>query len=561
MDVGGGPPWRGPIVGNGGFSLRSRRLNEALRSIEMKSKPDDWPLDERLNSREFYGLSANGNKFLVEDVLISLWYRDQLEQEFGIKFCPPELANKFSVETVCPFTEKWLGRSFGFHGIRAAPYYGFNVTSSAHAPGPEGEADILERARSAQQAGNLPDAAQLFKKRAEVGGDDEAVWYARWQRARCMLALGDERGFLREALVAFNQRPDRAEPLYDLARFHRERGMHETAMHFAETGIALARPQGNPKFVEDFVYQWGFQEEVSISGFYCRDPARKERGCRGMQLARAQSRRPGGPALGGGIICASMRSPRPRSMPSFIARRVEIGLPEGWHATNPSVARRGDDIVMVQRAVNYVLEDGKFRTPNGAPLTTRNFLLRLTAALDTEASMEILPPSDFPAPACERARGFEDMRLFAWHGALWCIATLSELTPEGWCQQVLARIEDSGDGPCRLADWRVLEPEGPRRNEKNWMPLVDAAPAEAEGERLRFIYLCDPTRLVDETARTVAETVPTIVADEFRGGTQAIAFAGGWLALIHEVLEGATSGAGSTIIASSGSTGPARCAA
>ena len=61
------------------------------------------------------------------------------------------------------------------------------------------------------------------------------------------------------------------------------------------------------------------------------------------------------------------------------------------------------------------------------------------------------------------------------------------------------------------------------------MPLVD-------DDRLQFIYLCDPTRILDEQARKTAETVPLIAADEFRGGSQAIPFDGGWLALIHEVI-------------------------
>ena len=41
--------------------------------------------------------------------------------------------------------------------------------------------------------------------------------------------------------------------------------------------------------------------------------------------------------------------------------------------------------------------------------------------------------------------------------------------------------------------------------------------------------------IVDEEARTVDGSIPPIAAEEFRGGSQAIAFAGGRLALVHEV--------------------------
>jgi hypothetical protein len=124
---GGGPYWPGPIVGNGGFSLRSRKLYRALQDLDIKWQLADWSSDQRINRREYYTPGAAGEKHLVEDILISLWYRDQLENEFGIRFCPPELANKFSVETASAFTQYWLGRSFGFHGIAAAPHYGVDL--------------------------------------------------------------------------------------------------------------------------------------------------------------------------------------------------------------------------------------------------------------------------------------------------------------------------------------------------------------------------------------------------------------------------------------------------
>ena len=54
------------------------------------------------------------------------------------------------------------------------------------------------------------------------------------------------------------------------------------------------------------------------------------------------------------------------------------------------------------------------------------------------------------------------------------------------------------------------------------------------GDTLQFVYLCDPTRLVDDQAQTVAESIPPIAAGPFRGGSQLIAFDGGWLALVHE---------------------------
>ena len=213
-------------------------------------------------------------------------------------------------------------------------------------------------------------------------------------------------------------------------------------------------------------------------------------------------------------------------MPSFAACQVDFTPLDGYRAINPSVARRGGDVLLVQRTVNYELTDGFYHTPKDAPIDTRNFLLRLNDELQIESSAEILPPVDFPEPSYQLVRGIEDLRLFVWRDSLWCCGTVRELTPQGWCEQVLARIDDGMPVPeqYRLTDWRLLHPPGPRLHEKNWMPRV-------AGDRLQFIYRCDPTRIIDDQARTVVEMQPIIAAEQFSGGSQAIVFDDGWLAL------------------------------
>lgn len=100
-------------VGNGGFSLRSRKLYDAIRSL---------PIPPDVRSVEFFpGIEP-------EDHIICVLYRQQLEEQFGIKFAPPELADRFSIENFwqdrpCP----WLGLSLGFHGRSGIHrYYGID---------------------------------------------------------------------------------------------------------------------------------------------------------------------------------------------------------------------------------------------------------------------------------------------------------------------------------------------------------------------------------------------------------------------------------------------------
>ena len=72
-------------VGNGGFSLRSRRLVEACTTLPITDE--------------------------AEDVSICRTHRSLLEKRFGLRFAPEDVACRFAYERIAP-----AGRQFGFHG-------------------------------------------------------------------------------------------------------------------------------------------------------------------------------------------------------------------------------------------------------------------------------------------------------------------------------------------------------------------------------------------------------------------------------------------------------------
>ena len=118
---------------------------------------------------------------------------------------------------------------------------------------------------------------------------------------------------------------------------------------------------------------------------------------------------------------------------------------------------------MAQRSVNYtVAENGDYLTRDGAPIHTRNFLLRLSEDLAIQDSPEILLPEDLPEPAYRDVQRLEDLRLFALHGALWCSATVRDLTSEGWRGQILAKIDERTSGECQLTDWHQRKTGRPK---------------------------------------------------------------------------------------------------
>ena len=90
-----GAPWEVNglrVVGNGGFSLRSRQLLQRLAEPDLARPPG-----------------------VPEDWFVCVSARDVLERE-GFRFAPPDLAHRFSFEGDPAFGVSWSGQ-FGFHGL------------------------------------------------------------------------------------------------------------------------------------------------------------------------------------------------------------------------------------------------------------------------------------------------------------------------------------------------------------------------------------------------------------------------------------------------------------
>lgn len=154
-----GAPWREPIdgqlVGNGGFSLRSRRLLQALLDPDVVVTHP-------------------------EDESICVVNRPLLAARHGVRIAPPEVARRFSYERVEPAQP-----TFGFHGL-------FNFPRELPAAELSGIVatlpDRLTRGLDAHdlctlliRAGRLDDARVLLDKRWRLGMRDRRTLRLAWR--------------------------------------------------------------------------------------------------------------------------------------------------------------------------------------------------------------------------------------------------------------------------------------------------------------------------------------------------------------------------------------------
>jgi tetratricopeptide (TPR) repeat protein len=154
-------------VGNGGFSLRSRRLLDALQ-------------DPRITLVE------------AEDITIGRAFRPLLEEAHGIRFGSDALADRFAFEAAYP-----IGSPFGFHGlfnfarvvpqaeiVSLAPHF-----SDAIARSPQ----LAQLLRNCAALGQWPAVVALAERRLQVVPDDTQA-LSLLEQARASVARGLKAG-------------------------------------------------------------------------------------------------------------------------------------------------------------------------------------------------------------------------------------------------------------------------------------------------------------------------------------------------------------------------------
>lgn len=138
-------------------------------------------------------------------------------------------------------------------------------------------------AQSQRDAGQLQAAHASYLRRAALTGWDEERWYAQYQAALLAERLQHPPADIAAAyLAAYALRPSRAEPLVQLARWHRVQQQYALASLYAQAASVLPLP-ADRLFVETAVYQWQALDELAVSAYYVPVPGVQAAGRAAMQ--------------------------------------------------------------------------------------------------------------------------------------------------------------------------------------------------------------------------------------------------------------------------------------
>lgn len=357
--------------------------------------------------------------------------------------------------------------------------------------------------QSLKDLGRFDEAIEMFKKRIELGGWAEEVWYSHLQIGRCYDHKGDEHMMEYWMNKAHAFRPTRAEPLYHLTKKFRETSQHWKAYHYYLKGRNIRYPD-DVLFIQSDVYNGLFEYEASILRCYVH-PSPHEKLDSQIEVIKylnTYTHHLENTFSNLSFYCPPLIGPvyDGQYTPLLIPPHGSKDNPDEYQPSScsivpiPNSQNQDATYYLNARLVNYWIDsagcyhmrsaDGKVKTKNAIiPLNKDYRPLALPRVLEEEYQRHE-----------SNIEGLEDMRLFYYDDKLHFVASSKDISPMG---KVVITMGEYDPIHAKASKVKVLEPPRPSGCEKNWITVpnkyLEHVP-EARG-RVNYVFGWNPIQI------------------------------------------------------------------
>ena len=110
---------------------------------------------------------------------------------------------------------------------------------------------------------------EAYRKRVEMGGWEEEVFYSLYRIAMIAAITNKTFGEIKEKfLMAWNYRPIRAEPLYQIAKMYRMVNQPRLAYLYSSMAKTMPYPKFDILFIDEDIYRWQCDDEIASTAFF-----------------------------------------------------------------------------------------------------------------------------------------------------------------------------------------------------------------------------------------------------------------------------------------------------
>lgn len=360
-------------------------------------------------------------------------------------------------------------------------------------------------------------AIQYYKKRLSMDGWYEET-YITHVRLGDLLEKQEEKIFY--WLKAYEVDQGRAEHFYRLSRHYRLSGQNNLSVLFAKMGKQIPYPEDRMLFIENDVYRYRLDEEISIACDYT-----KEKSTLGFDACNRLSLRRD--------ICINAAHLAFHNLQFYVGRLPASGektkwvlhdLEQGFRESSCSILYSPNDtFIGVQRTVNYSMKGAEYICDG--PVRTRNFLIKgkfLTIQHHHEIDVRVAKKRVAPV------QDLEDLRLVEYKNRYYGIGTTNEYGLNEYPSQVLC-VFDKDFIITDIMQLYYKETE----IQKNWCPFVYK-------EKLCCVYGYDPFIVLEinpENGRCteVVNFHQPVLTLHWRGSSSPVLIGDSYYQVIHTV--------------------------
>lgn len=336
-------------------------------------------------------------------------------------------------------------------------------------------------ANSYRDLGKHAEAIEYYKKRIELGGWIEEVFYACYELGNMYKHIGDMASAVFWWLEAYNRHSTRAESLYEIVKYYRETGKQRVGQMICDTARAIPYPKDDVLFIKTGVYDYLLEYEHSILAYYTKAPIDHYKYihligkdyCKQNVLSNYKFYVKKLAELGGVNYDFCDK-----------ATKVIMGRPDSFTSSSPCIVKHSEGYLLNVRYVNYTIrQDGGYDFKHGdGKITTLN----RTYWLNPDLSVAKDTWMDKVQDESLRYQGVEDVKVFPHRGDLLFLGTVEHPT-NGRVTVGRGKYDLSLD---RLLS-RPFDSPQDRGCEKNWCYFHNAA-----GD-LKLVYEWSPLTIAD----------------------------------------------------------------
>ena len=399
-------------------------------------------------------------------------------------------------------------------------------------------------------------AIQNYKKRIELGGWFEEVWFSYYMASFCYLMIKDEDNSIAYCLKGYEFYPHRAENIYLIAKYLCDNRKYNLSKVFVEMGEKIPLPD-DKLFLSRDVYEYQFQFVKSIISFYLQDFKNGLTSCNSLLLKNNIDRNVYN------LTISNLYFYLDKTKVNF--EKIKIKEPtevntNDWNCSNPSIIENDDEIykyLLNLRVVNYKILNNNYCHKKDSsnfciekPVSTRNILMYLNNNLEVVKTNEIIFDDKKYKHIPSNIIGYEDVRIFPQNKKIYFLTACKHFTNN--YKIVFGNIDKQGV----VSKLKVLYGIDDNLCQKNWAPIIN----KDNITDVHIVYSYKPFTVLNldlneydkssELNQNIAVYKKYDVMEniEFRGSTQFIKIKmdvvnkdtvihiDGYIALIHEVL-------------------------